>query len=734
MRRRRIIVSVWAGVVALLSLGSAAGARLSLGVEVGWSGMYRAGHWTPVFITASDDQARPARNATLEILLPHDDLARMRIYQSVTLGPEPTTFVLFMPLPATLGETVAVLRDAEMGRKLIERSFAPGANPGPGVGGGWYSGAGRDDVFIGTSGRRAALGRLEGPFQWDEAKEPEASPGAGQVSPVIRLGHLSVRQLPAIARGYDGLSLLVLNSPDLPNMPLETQQAIAEWVRGGGRLLMWMGEGLVPPDSPIARLLPCTFDSETQAIPLSLGEAKAFGLVARVERFTGLKLEGRPGAGKVSMLGGKAALWHWRQGLGDVGVISFDASQLVFDGSSQAKVFWRPLLRELLRPDPPPEDSEPPYYGRYGDRDGIQRSLAMDVVVNRLGNVPGVGRFDFSYIAIVLIAMMLIVGPVDWLVLKKLGRQPWTWATTAGCIVLVTVGGLYLGHAFRSGELYYRSLRVVDQLEGEVISAVDVTGIYSPRTQDYRLGCARESWWQPANIDLPYYGGGQHVPGDIDMVQDSRGTRPLPMVVNVWNLRFMQGEQVEAKGKGPVLRASLRRQRGQDGRDRLVGTISNLSEATLKGVYIRTGQGTAVLRRAPAEESDLPEPGGRPELAGLAAAAAGIAPGQTVRVDAPIEPNDRGFGKSEIDLTRRWQFGSSNPYLSSDRAFLRASCDLNPHRSRQIESLLRQRDDLACVYAEGVLPSAPVKLENRSGQEALEKHWQVLRAVVELEK
>src|SRR3712207_8616828 len=48
--------------------------------------------------------------------------------------------------------------------------------------------------------------------------------------------------------------------------------------------------------------------------------------------------------------------------------------------------------------------------------------------------------------------------------LKKLGRQPWTWVTTGGWVALINLGAIYAGHVFKSGELHYRTVELVDQI------------------------------------------------------------------------------------------------------------------------------------------------------------------------------------------------------------------------------------------------------------------------------
>ncbi len=50
--------------------------------------------------------------------------------------------------------------------------------------------------------------------------------------------------------------------------------------------------------------------------------------------------------------------------------------------------------------------------------------------------------------------------------IKRLGKQPWTWVTTSGFVVLVTVGAIYVGHIFKSGDLHFRTTSIIDESHG----------------------------------------------------------------------------------------------------------------------------------------------------------------------------------------------------------------------------------------------------------------------------
>src|SRR5262249_35178355 len=133
------------------------------------------------------------------------------------------------------------------------------------------------------------------------------------------------------------------------------------------------------------------------------------------------------------------------------------------------------------------------------------------------------------------------------MLLKWMGRQPWTWVTTSGWIALVTLGAISLGYVLKSGDLHFRTVTLMDEADGQRAALTTLAGIYSPRTNEYDLKFDPQSWCGPA-IDNGSYRRGDGLAIEIDCHQDYRGSRPFPMQINVWQLRFLQGSNYTPTG------------------------------------------------------------------------------------------------------------------------------------------------------------------------------------------
>ncbi|HWE94971.1 MAG TPA: hypothetical protein VG269_13480 [Tepidisphaeraceae bacterium] len=709
-------------VAALLTLGLFAGlsparASTTLTVECGWGDRVKADRWVPLFITASDSGPRP-RNVVIDIHWPHGGQYAMHIRQFGAIGPEPRTFPLLVPIRGWAYQEASVtLFDDETGKTLAHfpenpdsASFAqPYFNP--------------NGSLIGISGRLATLDALQG------------IGGAGQI---LTTGFLDPARLPDSALGYDSLAALVLNGPNLvrsgvgPTALSETQQqAIVDWVRGGGTVILWPGDGGFPSRSPLADVLPARL-GERINLDLTPEERAAAGLPPRFARMAVHQLVPDPGAQKIPLLGnGQVAAYSKRVGLGRIVLAPLNVGDLQFDDNSKVTALWQPLLGTAVSLAPttaeiagmPPPTTLPGVKGSMNGyvmpvpNDEQQENTAAMSIADFLGNVPGAGEFGFGYIAFALIAMMVIVGPVDWFVLKKLGRQPWTWVTTGGWIALVTLGAVYAGHLFKSGDLHYRTLRVIEQADNATIATTDFVGLYSPRSTRYDVAPPDgESWWQPAGVEASGRSSGLKL--DVDFAQTQKGNLPGAMFVNVWSLRFLRGDTLAADL--PAIIADLRLDPAPGGAWRVVGTFKNLTDQPLKNVRIVTANVIAACTFTP-EASSATAPATMPAAiseipahATMHVVATPLPTSAAPAAAAPHYPNFYGYN-APPDEANLWSVASQ----------------INRQRVRKIDALVAT-GEFVVVTAESVGPPPAAIL--KGDHHPIERHWQFIRALVALQK
>jgi len=686
---RRHLTTIMIGLVVLIA-GSFARAETKLSVDIGWTGKIRANRWIPIFVTASDTKSR---NVILTIHWPHGGNFSMDIEQAFAIGPNPQTFPLLLPTRGyaySFQNAVYTLRDADTQKALAhfpEPDSLALASEMSNV-------LQATGSLVAVSGRQTHLESLQ-------SVAPEN---------VLTIGYLPSNFLPSAGIGYDAIDLLVLNQPNLnpvaggtePAIDPTQQQAIVDWVRAGGNLLIWPSDNGFPSRSPLAEVLPCHTGDRIN-LELTPAELKKAGLSKRFARMSAFKLVPENGAQEIKLFGGQTSAYSKELGLGRIIVAPVNVAGLQFDTIDQARPFWATLtagtgVKMTQAEINAAQVKSTPW--TYSSEDDSQNTAEVKVA-DRLGDVPGAGQFGFFYVAGVMALMMFVVGPLDWFVLRRLGRQPWTWATTTGWIALISFAAIFVGYLFKSGDLHYRTLRLEYQVGDMTIAGSDIVAIYSPHTEDYALQAAPDQWWQPAATPN-YSGGGMTI--DVPFHQTYQGNVPRAMRVNVWSTRFLREDHLTPGP--PIVAASLT---VSADKKRVTGVIKNLTDRPLINIRIRTvlGNGRFVLKR----ESPTTAPATNPAES---LETNQIPPYTTVRVEASLDPRDV----------------SSYPTNNLDPSGLAVPIhDLDMRLSKRLDEMV-QREHLACIDLTVDNPAPAVPLEGHP--EAKQQHWQYVRALVDL--
>lgn len=663
--------SLLALILCLLLSPISSQAKTALDVEVGWEGVVRIGRWTPMQVTLSDPDGV---NAVVEISAAHDQIFSMRVREPVgAVTAQRKSFLFYVPLNGYLGfgagsALSVVVRDADTGKVLAHtREDDPQAfNP--------IQQVEADGQLIGISGRRSSLSGLRNAF-----------------GTRLAVGHLATEKLPLTPIGYDAIDLLLLDEADLASLSTEQQEALLKWIRGGGNILFWPGTDPSPRSGPLIDALPCRVGG-ARVLELTPAVLQAAGLPPRFGKIPARQLEPRDGAESIPLLNGSATAFRTDVGLGRILVSPINLDDVTPLNPDRAKELWKPMLEgaldlKLLQPA-----TVMAAYGGYG-RSETEQSLSESSVADLLGDVPGAGQFGFSYIAIALISLMVIVGPVDWLVLRALKRQAWTWVTTTGWIGLVTVGALYLGHAFKSGDLHYRTYTLLDQAGSATVGRTEFVGLYSPRTTTYTLETSPDGWWEP--MAASQYSYVQRTGSELPYAQTYHGNKPLPMQANIWSLRFQKGQEYI---EGPkLIDAELTLKRGSTP-PRITGTIKNLTDRPLRHVRV------VVHEKA------------TPVLTQFTVAPNAAAPiDEVLSVDQKLDPNRNVYTYAQADADAQTRTAAAQRLVAPRAAQF----------GRRLEG-----GKFALVIAEQDEPAPTTTLKN--AEAPIERHVRMIRALVPL--
>src|SRR5579862_6900668 len=423
---------------ALLMLGLLPGAAAGIEQEdkehqdvqvtgiAGWAGLATRGDWTPALIDL-DNRGKKDLPLVLSVTW-----AAGFSYQSSTLPTLDSVFGRAGPvhqIPLTL---------PAKSRKRLSLCLLTPEGPACNI---W--------AFAQETRSGKTLGRGELPVRLADAQRRivgivgQARPG-GLEDDHTSIATLQADELPEDWQGYSSLEALIWLDGRATELRSSAQvDALKRWISGGGRFYVARANTLNFAGTPIADLLPVTLGAGRELD--SLGDSRfPDGPILVIENTL------RKGAIRAEAHG-VPLVTEASQDAGRVTFVAMDPSRAPFTGSLLAKGFWDWLLG--LGPPPPPdrlEDERPP---------AAVGSLALSQYAGRF---PDVAAPEIGGLFLLIILYLVVVGPLDYLLLRWLRRLEYTWFTFPAYVVLFTMFILLVGGAFIQRAAHQREIVVED--------------------------------------------------------------------------------------------------------------------------------------------------------------------------------------------------------------------------------------------------------------------------------
>lgn len=356
----------------------------------------------------------------------------------------------------------------------------------------------------------------------------------------IELAHInSFADLPNEWFGYEAADLVILNSgtasPEFLQqlfaspvpakaekrgealLESEKREALLEWVRRGGRLVISVGANAktVAQLPYLNTLLPYTVRSDA---PTRVTDAFAlywsagYSNQANVMR-GGLGTKGGPAfpMANLTPVPGKAARVvippSARQseerepvaaqsalGLGRVTVIGFDLDTAPFSEFPQRKEFWDWVLREGgAHRASAGGDIKPRQPGSLTE----EEDEAAVAIRHHNDTFDGVAVVSFGWIAMLIVLYILLIGPIEYYFLKRiLGRLELTWITFPIIVLSVSALAYISADAAKGRELKVNKIDVVDiDPASERIYGTTWFTVFSPKIDTYTIGVTSGDGW-----------------------------------------------------------------------------------------------------------------------------------------------------------------------------------------------------------------------------------------------
>src|SRR5205823_8656476 len=135
------------------------------------------------------------------------------------------------------------------------------------------------------------------------------------------------------------------------------------------------------------------------------------------------------------------------------------------------------------------------YGGSYGY--GIYGYYPYSGVFDTAGSIfdlPGLELPRPLVIGLFLLLYIVIIGPVNFIVLRRLRRTELAWATVPALVILFAVGAYLLAYQSKGGQLVMVRANIYQTVpELHSANSTQMLGLFSPVRRTYRLQTAANS-------------------------------------------------------------------------------------------------------------------------------------------------------------------------------------------------------------------------------------------------
>jgi len=471
--------------------------------ERGREFLFKSGAWAPVYVEVEAGPDGTQQPGQVVVETTDSDEVQNRFFADPPLPPlegGKSDTVLTYTKPGSLGSDIAVTVEVD-GQSIEHKKTYDALNLG-------------DTLYLTVGSRLPGLRKV----LWERANQANT----GNLLSRRRAAFVeSVDALPTRWFGYDAVDLMILATGNrdfvlgLLNDQHHRKEALAEWVRRGGRLVITVGHN----QDVVAKLLadPVAF---AKPLPVEIkGKAELRRLLIRLGQEVpplGNRPDARPGAEarpiEVARLETKIAqrdedrvenqdgkgyplIVRLPYGRGQVTMVAFDVDRRPFVNWAGQTAFWVKLLN--LPAERAANAGEAPAAGMnrpFDDGSGRDLASMLQGDLEKFEDIPVI---SFGWVALFIFIYILVVGPLDYFFLKKVvKRLELTWITFPVVVLAVSAVAYFAAYALKGHDLKINKVDVVDiDLRGQQAYGDTWFTVFSPRIQHYTIGVEPSAPW-----------------------------------------------------------------------------------------------------------------------------------------------------------------------------------------------------------------------------------------------
>lgn len=427
-----------------------------------------------------------------------------------------------------------------------------------------------------------SLGHTDISIQNNPYQPPTQSGTPGPAGATI--AHIALADIPTLPMALDGLDIMVVDDIDTGALQVEQRKSLADWVTRGGMLVTTSRPGGADTLAGLADISPVTVSGTRNVSSLAaLASLPAVPLTTTGSIVVpGVALKtGQDVAPRVLALQDGVPLLTARN-LGRGGVMHLALSPGVaplkgWDGI--VPLFKRMLSEHSLHTSYNVYNRVNTYYAGYSGKVFNSGSGLFDM--------PGLQLPDPILIGLFLWIYIMIIGPLNFIILRRMRRSELAWITIPALVALFSLAAYVLAYQSKGGDLVAIRTTLVNTEAGvQRGTATQYLGLFSPQRRTYSLQGAGDAVVNEMNAYG--YGGGSSGNSPIQVSNGGATTTVGNVRINTWSLRALMSEsQVEAQSP---LEADIHL-----GDNVIEGTVRNRSGVELHDVALLRGDVTQYI-------------------------------------------------------------------------------------------------------------------------------------------
>ena len=395
--------------------------------------------------------------------------------------------------------------------------------------------------------------------------------------------------IPERPEPMDGISALVW-AADSAGLTEVQRRSLERWVAGGGELIVVGGADWQARTAAFANLLPTTSLAALDGI--AHDELAAWSGTPAPAAATDTVSSGPlhdDATALITAADGTVLLSMRPVGAGRTILLGTDLATAPYQAWEGSPRLWNRLI--------PTTASFDQFFG--GGFPIAEESL--NSMTQALSNLPSLEVPPAELLLAVIVGYILLIGPISYLVLRRMDRRELAWVTAPVLVVLFTACSFGIGNSLKGSDVITNQISLIrTSTAGGAATVQTYAGIFSPQRSTYDLRVEADALL--ARLRPPNFGGPVINTADV-AVEQGNPAQLRDLAIGVFGFEGVRADAIV--DYEPSI--SLEWRVDEDGD--LVGVVTNTGETPLVDVaYVSSSIGERIGDLAPGQEGEFRVP------------------------------------------------------------------------------------------------------------------------------